>query len=322
MNGKITFSIIFATIISFGLFLIVESQNPDYRTIKEHEFYSQDVDSDNKLIFLLGSSHVGQLNSTLIHENISQKFSNHITYNLSYFSDTPSERIQYLENIIKFNPELVVYGISYREFQIKPIEKQPLPDPKQFLNDFLINQINLIGLDDETNPKFTTLEIIRKIFFQTNLFPPRETIRLNYTPFLEFYQPQMIIQDEAKLNRQILEGVFQIKEMDTIDSIIDYKQISNLRSIIENLQENKIKIVILITPLHQPGFEQIPLEAKEHFSDMIKEIKNTYDVKIYNFSNKYANQNIWSDIEHVSFNKKSKIYSEDVIDIIKSELEK
>jgi len=322
MNGKIFFCIIFAIILSFGLFLIVENQNPDYRTIKEHEFYSQNFDSNNKLIFLLGSSHVGQLNSTLIHENISQKFPKYTTYNLSYFSDTPSERIQYLKNIIKLNPELVIYGISYRDFQIEPIEKQLLPDPKQFFKDFLINQIHFIGLDDETNPKFTTLEMIRKIFFQTGLFPSRNTITMNNTPFLEFQQPSRIIQDETKLNRQILEGVYQIGNSETIDSIINYKQITDLKSIIEKLQENQIKIILLITPLHQHGLEQIPIDTKKHFANMLEEIKNTYDVKVYDFSDRYVNQSIWSDIEHVSLNKKSKIYSEDVINIIKTELEK
>ncbi len=53
---------------------------------------------------------------------------------------------------------------------------------------------------------------------------------------------------------------------------------------------------------------------------MIEELRNTYDVKIYDFSDRYIEQNIWFDVEHVSFNKKSKIYSEDVTDIIKIEL--
>ena len=55
---------------------------------------------------------------------------------------------------------------------------------------------------------------------------------------------------------------------------------------------------------------------------ILEKIRNTYDIEVYDFSDKYVNQDIWANITHVSYNKKSNIYSDDIAEIITAELEK
>ena len=72
--------------------------------------------------------------------------------------------------------------------------------------------------------------------------------------------------------------------------------------------------------MHQYSLDQISPETKANFSDILEKIRNIYNVKIYDFSDKYASEDIWANITHVSYNKKSNIYSDDITDIIITEL--
>jgi hypothetical protein len=59
---------------------------------------------------------------------------------------------------------------------------------------------------------------------------------------------------------------------------------------------------------------------KKEFQLMLNEIMKENNLKIYEFSNKYAELQIWYNLSHVSYNKKSIIYSEGVSEMIISEL--
>ena len=314
MNKKIYACIIFSFVVSFGLLLLTQNYFQEEPVPNGSEFYLQDFSSENELIFLIGSSNIGQLNTTLIHEKVSQKFPHHIVYNLAYNGDMPNERIKTVDEIIKLNPKIILYGITYRDFEVDLIEKQPLFDPQQFFTDLITNEM---GIDNKINPKFTTLEIIRKTFSDTGLFPSRELITLDNSPFFVFTSEQTTIANEIELNQQ---GDNQ--KSINIGSIIENKHVSDLNLIIEKFQKNKIDVIVISTPLHQYSLDQISPETKANFSDILEKIRNIYNVKIYDFSDKYASEDIWANITHVSYNKKSNIYSDDITDIIITELEK
>lgn len=315
MSKKIVASIIFSIVISFGFLLIIQNNFPDERELGEREFYSQDLILEEEFIFLMGSSHVGQLNSTLIHEKISKKFSNYVVYNLSYNGDTPSERIQTIDKVMKFNPKIVLYGISYRDFQTNTIEKNPLPDPQQFFNGLVTNKIEGI---DKVNPKFTTLEIIRKSLSETGLFPSRELFKLNNSPFFSFTSEQIMIANEEELKQQ--KNIQEIQNQIGINPEKN-NQIRDFNLIIEEFQKKGIKVIIFTTPLHQYSLDQISLETKMNFSDILKDVKNSYNVEVFDFSDRYSDENIWANINHVSYNKKSNVYSNDIAKIILNEIE-
>ena len=312
MNKKIYACIIFSFVVSFGLLLLTQNYFQEEPVPNGSEFYLQDFSSENELIFLIGSSNIGQLNTTLIHEKVSQKFPHHIVYNLAYNGDMPSERIKTIDEIIKLNPKIILYGITYRDFEVDLIEKQPLFDPQQFFTDLITNEM---GIDNKINPKFTTLEIIRKTFSDTGLFPSRELITLDNSPFFVFTSEQTTLANEIELKQQ---GDNQ--KPINIGSIIENKHVSDLNLIIEKFQKNKIDVIVISTPLHQYSLDQISPETKANFSDILEKIRNIYNVKIYDFSDKYASEDIWANITHVSYNKKSNIYSDDITDIIITEL--
>ena len=291
MNKKIYACIIFSFVVSFGLLLLTQNYFQEEPVPNGSEFYLQDFSSENELIFLIGSSNIGQLNTTLIHEKVSQKFPHHIVYNLAYNGDMPSERIKTIDEIIKLNPKIILYGITYRDFEVDLIEKQPLFDPQQFFTDLITNEM---GIDNKINPKLITLD---------------------NSPFFVFTSEQTTIANEIELNQQ---GDNQ--KSINIGSIIENKHVSDLNLIIEKFQKNKIDVIVISTPLHQYSLDQISPETKANFSDILEKIRNIYNVKIYDFSDKYASEDIWANITHVSYNKKSNIYSDDITDIIITEL--
>ena len=239
MNKKIIFSVTFSFVISFSLLLVILNYFPDEQISREQLFYSKKFSLEDKKIFLLGSSHVGQLNSTLIHEEVQSHFPAYGVYNLSYNGDTPSKRIQTIDKIINLNPEIVLYGISYRDFQMDSTKQSMLPDPQQFFNDFFVNEL---GINNKLNPKFIALEIIRKTFSYTGLFPIRELIQIDNSPFFTFYSDQTIILTESELKQQILDDVNQLQNLKNMDSLISNEQITDFYLIIDEFQKNDKKI--------------------------------------------------------------------------------
>lgn len=313
MSKKIAASVIFSILISFGVLFFVQYNFPEERIAKEQEFYSQTI-SDGEIIFLMGSSHVGQLNSTLINEKISQKFPNFDVYNLSYNGDTPSERIQSIDKIKKFNPKIIFYGISFRDFQLNQIDKNPLPDPQQSFKDFIKNEITY----KKINPKFTTLEIIRDSFADTGLFPTRQLIYLENSPFFSFTTEQIIISSEIQLQQQ--------RDLQKIQNPIEISlkengQIKDFNLMIEEFQKSGIEVVIFTTPLHNYSLDQISPKTMKNFSHILENVQQKFKVKVYDFSDKYVNEKVWANINHISFNKEANVYSEDISEKIIFELE-
>ena len=122
-------------IISFSSFGVFAYEFPTGLEVAENKFFSKDFDNNNKII-LIGSSHVGQLNTTKIKEivNLNQK-PNYEIFNLAYNTDTPTRRTIFSDKIILIKPKIIVWGISYRDFQTNT-DENPLPDPKYLLNNF------------------------------------------------------------------------------------------------------------------------------------------------------------------------------------------
>jgi hypothetical protein len=263
----------------------------------------------------MGSSHVGQLNTTHITNQLNTKKITYEVFNLSYNSDTPERRTQFVDEIIALKPTLVIYGLSYRDFQTS-INENPLPDPKYFFNQLFDK---LFHKDITVNPKLITLNFIRNLQKDSSLFRLQES-RISFpdTPFFDYnIETQGHIASKIELEKQSQTSEALKLNLETPDK---NKQVQSLVNLIQKFQQNDIKIVLFLTPLNKYYLITIPDSQNAIFNATINYIKDETNVSIYDLRYKYSEMEIWANISHVAFNTNSLIYSNDIAEIIQSEL--
>jgi len=141
-------------------------------SIEEQIFYSQNFNQNEKKIFILGASPVNAINSNIVNSILHDTNINFKTYNLGKGSDDPDKRIDSLDLIIDSKPELVLYGIGYRDFQAKisadrisetTKTKSILPNPHDFFEEYILAKLKFydLELDYIKNPKLSTLQMIQ-----------------------------------------------------------------------------------------------------------------------------------------------------------------
>lgn len=273
----------------------------------ERNFYDQKFDNDEKIL-LIGSSHVGQLNATFIEENIITKTRFRV-FNLAYQGDTPEKRLKTVDEIIRLKPKIVVYGISYRDFNVQ--EENPFFDPKEKFHD-LIAEINF----NPENPKLMTLEKIRSLQSDSTL--NEKEITFTNTPFFSYNVDTQI----PILNQTMLENQASISEATKINlkTPTTNRQVLMLIKLVNELKMHNIKVILFATPLHEVYLKGLSETQKSTFNEILKEIKDQTDVEVYDLTEKYSTMPIWTNISHVAFNVNSLIYSKDISKIIEKEI--
>jgi len=314
-NSKIIISIILVFIVSSIGFIIFSNIFPIDIDISQKKFFFERGLDNKKKIILIGSSHVGQLNTTEINNNFIELGYDYKIFNLAYSGDTPSKRIQMIDEIISLKPSIVVYGISYRDLiHIESNDqKVPLPNPKYIINKFTSEVLNIKPV---VNPKLITLHFIRD-FMDNAILKERKNLMSN-TPFFDHTSHEKIV-DELELEKQGNTSEARLLDIKNSDNNYEY---DSLLEIISRCRDNKIKIVLYLTPLNKYYLQAIPKSSLQGFDSMIYSIKNKTEVDVYDLTNRYQDMHIWSDISHIAFNKKSLIYSHDIFKIIQDELDR
>ena len=321
MNKTILISILIALTFSFLLFYTFHEFFPPKKAsdINDHPFFAENENSDSKKILLLGGSGAAQLNATVINQSLKKDYENHVFYNLAYNADTPKQRYKSLNETIMLKPQLVLYGITYfglNGFYWENTEKdtQPLPTIE-------LNPTALLSRNDpflEINPKATTLNFIRESFSDTSFFPAKaDRFQLENAPFSFFDDYQTIIADDNDLKKISSDRVEEIVEQ---DESVKKEQMSYLKKIIKSLQNNDAKVIIFVLPQQKYFLDLVPENDKAIFYASLEEIKNEFDIKIYDLSDDYGDLNIWMDHNHIAYNKKSMIFSDDIYKIIIKEM--
>ncbi len=312
MNYKIVISVLIAFIVTIAAFSLLYNSFPDPKITRiNHEFYLQELNPEERKIFLVGSSHMGQLNTTHIIEKVSKNIPNATVYNLSFNSDKPEERIEDVEHIINHKPELIIYGVSYRDFHYpKNTSEQNLG---QLFSILLSDENSEL---DELNPKFVTINSIKKSLNQFGILK-EVTFELQNTPFHQIgFKQASIANDEELLKMIPTSGATELYIRDYLEN----KQVVYLESIIGEFQKNDIKVVLMSTPIHKMYRDNIQGESRENFYPILEYISSKLELKPVNFNEKYSEMNIWRDLSHVTYNQEAKIFSEDVSEIIIEEL--
>jgi hypothetical protein len=312
MNKKIILSVFIAGIITFCSLSVLNYSFP-HASSENHEFYSEKLDPNLNNTFIFGSSHVGTLDIEKINKIITQKNESYRTYNLAYATDYPSIRYNTIQEIIALKPSLVFYGISERDFRTTEINEMKI-DFNFLKNNFLFDDL----LRDGFNPQFMIIDSVKRTLVEGDFTEGTGIQYSSYAPFWGFSKNQMIIISEAELKRQAT--YFDYPEILEND-VSQNKQVRYLKKIINELQNENIKVIIFKTPMPKSYLENLPTSTIEKYDEILNEISNEFNIKVYDFSEKYTELPIWMDLTHVAFNANSSIYSEDVATMIISGIE-
>jgi hypothetical protein len=326
-NAKITICMIFVLLLTFSSLVVFEKTLGTYfektdvqiliekgenHILSRDIFFQQDF-SNEKTIFLIGSSHVGRINVTKINDYLSSDGS--ITlYNLARGSDTPVDRLADLDGIILAKPEIIFYGISYRDFSFPYLEKPTsfLPDPQLVISDLLYSIFNDIV---PSNPQWLTQTMLNKIIRpdperSENIIP---SIGIPNTPFLTTSQSSNLI----RTNDQILKTVTSKSEWD--DPLTPYRNVRALHSFIQQIQSHEIEIILFTTPMHNYYLDSLSDNQKKNFSALLDDLRDEYGLKIYEFNEKYVGLNVWDNSDHISTHDSVMIFNNDIAKMIMME---
>ncbi len=309
MNGRITITIIIGFIFTFSSLFLFSIAYPEPSS-PNHPFYNQKFDPSTKKILFLGSSHVANINNSLVTDYVILNNGGFEIFNLAYGLDTPKNRIKTLTKIVSLEPEIVFYGVSYRDFSFHENEKNPLPDPSKIID---IDFFDLSSI----NPKINTLKMIRnglKNIGFVSMFGEETRFK---TPFLTLQQGHTVATTDEELRK--ISKRFKYPEI-SVEAVSHNDQVQNFKKIINELQKNDIKVVIFTTPLSGTYLSSLPQPEKNNFNMILENVKQEHNVKIYNFTAKYADLQIWTNLDHVVYNESGMIYSKDIAKMVNKEI--
>lgn len=294
-------------------------------------FYSQNFDPNQKKIYLIGNSQVHRINATIVEDHISQTENDYKIFNLGIPGDNPTRRDNDLQKMIDTNPDMVVYGLSFRDFQslskneipttdvigyAKPVNV--LPEPWEYFYDTNIFE-NIIDFSNFNNPQVTTLKLFGYLVNPDRIAEKKPD--LENTPFSK-YKPQMSkIKSQEELEIRYQHPFLKTIIFSGYGTDEKYLDTTSLKEIISKLKKNNIQVVLFSVPYPKPFLDGIEKSEIEIFTSILDEISDEFDVKVYHFYDKYAEMNIWADVLHVSLNNTATIYSSDIAKMILQEIE-
>jgi hypothetical protein len=325
-NVLISISIVF--VITFSLLIISEGvigdnivREFDKQKIAEENFFKNKNFKENT-VFLVGSSHVGRINATVVNQHVQEKTNEIdgtiIVYNLAKSGNNPARELQSVDLVISANPKIVIYGISYRDFLFpyddKIIKDSILPDPELFVN-YIKSSIPIGWIP--TNPQLLTRNVLNDFFNITSELEQnnsKKTKTIAHTPFYKYSQISHIM-----TNEELKKEVFDPSNWK--DSSREHTNYNALQKYIQKLQKNNIEIIIFTTPLQKYYLNNLSESQKNNFSTLLEKLSNN-GIKIYELEEKYKNLNIWDNPTHVSLHSNATIFSTEIAEIIVQEINK
>jgi len=136
--------------------------------------------------------------------------------------------------------------------------------------------------------------------------------KLDINNFLKF-QLKVLGENDLNLLKKWRKDFFEEK--------ITYNNINIYPHVSQEFEKNEIKLVIFAPPLHRIYLDHISDSEEENFKKIIEDSQNELYFPYYDFSYKYADLPIWTDLTHVAVdNEKSLTYTDDVLKIIFEEI--
>ena len=317
---KLLSIILFSFLLSFSIFLVLIQifyQEQEIALIEDEKNYYSSIKEIDHKIFLVGGSHISAINPFFIEEFLGENNEEYEVFNLSKMANRPLREIKNIDLLISAEPEIVVYGISARDFATiqsinKPTVKsnQPLPDPSLFFKNWLnIQNSELLILQPDFSPKLITLKELRGKTVNS-----QDYIK---APFFRFdYKRDFNVMVDEKLQLQAIRDA-KPAEFTSIDKNQDFL---SLKKIITHLQENNIKIILFTTPQHKYVYDLVATSEKQAFEKIIVELEKSNNLEIYRFTEKYSDLEIWRNPTHIVVSNSVSIFSDDIAKLILKEL--
>lgn len=305
---------------SITLFIVIMSTIPDTTFINHKSFYSQVL--LGKKVFILGSSHVYALNTTIIQNTIAQHGLEYTVYNLGQGSDDPEARLRTIDYIISQKPDIVIYGIGFRDFESSgrsTLEKPNtvLPEPPR-LSEVITPLEERLDLSILKNPKFAMIRTINDLTRSPDKILAEDNLPRVYpnTPFFPYYVKATISADPSYLERT--------ETIDKLGEILPYEKNLNVKAfkqILKKLEENNIKTIVFTTPHTKSWLAHQSDHQKQTFYSILEHISSEFDFHIYYLHNKHTEMDIWENHNHLVVSQKTNFYSEEIASmIVESEL--
>lgn len=283
----------------------------------EENFFS-DFKSNEKTIFLLGSSQTARLNHNYIQNELVKNGLNYEIYNLAINGDEPKKRLQSINEIISLKPEFVIYGVGYNDFanqKIKVDTTRPpsvLPDFSTLFNQFIdyIEDSKNLNFDRWLSPKIQSLNLIKNLLgIEDN--QGKINLTIENAPFYTLRQSHSVILDEMSLRRSFESANTQFGSISSEnENVIAFKQY------IKILNDNQITPIIFTFPLSDISANTISNKDKESFNEILSVISQEYVIELHPYHEKFGNSPIWNDPVHVAFGEQSIILNDVIKNII------
>jgi hypothetical protein len=291
----------------------------------EKNFYEQNFDTHEKKIFILGSSQVRSLNTIYIHDILKENDYNYTVYNLAKNVDVPLNRLQTIDLIVQAKPDIVVYGISSRDFVTSESQdgfginsNSSLPNPHDLFSG-LVDSMNNHFKIDSSFLKSPEIDLLG--FFGTpvqQLMKPDNPIPSPFPnlPFTQVYKSYFQVSNYTD------SGLLQTDFSSGIEPLNTNINLKAFEKIITTLHSHNIHVIVFVTPKERYYINNMPREQVDQWNTILNNLSVNYHLHIYSLWDKYADLPIWNDATHVTFqNSGMKIYSNDVAKIILQEIE-
>lgn len=301
------------------VFVITNESQFDKNISLEIKFYQEKIPKAEKNIFILGSSEVGRINATHVNQVFKENEIDYKAYNLGKPRDMPTDRLKVIESLIDAKPELVLYGIGFRDFgyssEWKSTEssvrssceqlstKNLLPSPKdalpiKFLLENYYEELSPLG-----QPKQTTINTLRDIL---SINSDEEFNDDQYSPFYSSSPQAAKIIPENDIQNILNDFCFHTNyELGSIQKIA-------LEKTLYTLNKNNIKIVLFVTPHDKFFLKMLSNDEKTNFEFTLNELSNKYSIPIYSLIDKYHGMPVWNHFNHIAMNQSALIYSYDI----------
>ena len=283
MNYRIIFLFLLAisitsTTLLFSMDLYIQIYDPDWYGILN---LNQKTDDEKKRIFLIGASAVYSINTLYLNEKLSENEINFEVYNLADMSDTPTRRLNSIENIIDNKPEIVFYGLGYTHFEKFEVKEfDPLSTFINNPNELFRNSFELLlgePLEEyfPRSPKDKSLTLLKYV-----LRGPDE----HYHRFMSFNQAEIVDLEQ-------IEKTVKPRYVDALEVSNNDKEVLALNSIIKKLQENNIEVVLFSFPYSRIMLDNTEINEIENFEKMLKNKQKQFNVNLFFLHDKYSNLN-------------------------------